>query len=108
MMSGKKRALAGATRGGVCKNPASVRSLVVEKTMQPQCHLQNHFEHEPRIPLKKQLQSRALRDARQSRWRKRAGVRCFIPTYRFRRLERPRRESRRRVAAPFYNNTVEA
>ena len=67
------------------KNPASVRSVVVEKTMQPHCKLHNHFGHVPRIPLKKQLQLRALRDARQSRRRKRAGVRCGIPTYRFRR-----------------------
>ena len=75
------------------KNPASVCSIVVEKTMQPHCNLQNHFEHVPRIPLK---------NARQSRRRKRAGVRRGIPTYRFRRLERPRRESRRRVATPYY------
>ena len=27
-------------------------------------------------------------------------------THRFRRLERPRRESRRRVATPFYNNKI--
>ena len=52
------------------------------------------------------LQLRALRDARQSRRRKRAGVRRGIPTYRFRWPERPRREPRRRVATPFYNNKV--
>ena len=72
--------------------------------MQPHCNLQDHFEHVSRIPLKKQLQLRALRDARQSRRRKRACVRRGIPTYHFRRLERPRRERRRRVATPFYNN----
>jgi hypothetical protein len=72
------------------KKPASVRSIVVEKTMQPHCNLQNQIEHVPRMPLKKQLQMRALRDARQSRRRRRAGVQRGIPTYRFRRLERPR------------------
>ena len=65
------------------KNPASVRSIVVEKTMQPHCNLPDHFEHVSRIPLKKQLQLRALRGARQSRRRKRACVRRGIPTYRF-------------------------
>ena len=88
------------------KNPASVRSVVVEKTMQPHCNLNNHFEHVPRISLKKQLQLRVLRSARQNRRRKRAGVRRGIPTYRFRWPERPRREPRRRVATPFYNNKM--
>ena len=81
------------------KNPASVRSVVVEKTMQPHCNLNNHFEHVPRISLKKQLQLRVLRSARQNRRRKRAGVRRGIPTYRFRWPERPRREPRRRHVA---------
>ena len=88
------------------KKPASVRSIVVEKTMQPHCNLQDHFEHVPRTSLKKQLQLRVLRSARQSRRRKRAGVRRGIPTYRFRWPERPRREPRRRVVTPFYNNKI--
>ena len=88
------------------KKAASVRSIVVEKTMQPHCNLQDHFEHVPRISLKKQLQLRVLRGARQSRRRKRAGVRRGIPTYRFRWPERPRREPRRRVVTPFYNNKM--
>ena len=71
------------------KKPASVRSTVVEIFMQPHCSLQNHFEHVPRTSLRKQLQLRVLRSARQSRRRKRAGVRRGIPTYRFRWLERP-------------------
>ena len=43
MMSGKKRALAGATREGVCKKLASIRVRVVEKIMQPLCTLQGCF-----------------------------------------------------------------
>jgi hypothetical protein len=43
MMSGKKRALAGAIREGVRKKLASIRVCVVEKIMLPLCILQGCF-----------------------------------------------------------------